>query len=74
MLEEMMAIAIILIVVITWEVGWIRDKKEDYKIFDKKYPVGCFYWSSSKKKKFLFGKWEYLGKNVDGSHIFERVK
>lgn len=74
MLEEMMAIAILLIVVIRWEVGWIKERKEEYKKFDKEHPVGFLYWSSVKKKKFRFGKWKYLGKNIDGSHIFERVK
>ena len=74
MLEEIMTIVIIVMLVIIWTVGWIRERNEKYENFNKQLPVGFIFYTNLKKQKFPYGKWKYLGKNVDGSHLYERVK
>ena len=73
MLEEIMFIFLILLVIVVWVVGWIRDEKS-YKAFDKEYPVGSYFFTRIKEQQFPWGRWIYRGKDQDGTHVFERVK
>lgn len=73
MLVEIMAILYVIFIITVWVVGWIRDEKK-YKVFDKEYPVGSFFYTGIKEQKFPYGKWDFLGQNQDGDYVFERVK
>lgn len=74
MLEEIMLIILILIIITVWVVGWIKEKKRNYKGFNEEYPVGSFFFTNIKEQKFPYGEWVYRGKNIDGYHVFIRVK
>ena len=52
----------------------IDNRKEKKKNFDKKYPQWFIFRTMTRKQKFPYGKWKYLGKNVSGEHLFERIK
>ena len=74
-LEDLMLIFLILLPIVVWVVGWVRDKKEEkYILFDKEYPVGSFFFADIADQKFPYGKWKCLGRNIDGTYVFERVK
>lgn len=64
--------SIAMIVVLSQEI--IERRKEKKKKFDKSFPQWSIFRTMLRKQKFPYGKWKYLGKDVSGEHIFERVK
>ena len=52
----------------------IDRRKEKKKMFDKAFPQWFIFRTMIRKQKFPYGKWKYLGKDVSGEHLFERVK
>ncbi len=51
-----------------------KERKEKKKRFDKAFPQWFIFRTMIKNQKFPYGKWKYLGKDVSGEHLFERVK
>ena len=51
-----------------------KERKEKKKKFDKAFPQWSIFRTMLRKQKFPYGKWRYLGKDVSGEHLFERVK
>lgn len=51
-----------------------NTRKERKKKFDKVFPQWSVFRTMLRNQKFPYGKWKYLGKDVSGEHIFERVK
>lgn len=72
MLEEIMFVFLIVYMIVVLIIYHKTDK--GFKAFDKAHPVGSFFYTGIKEQKFAYGKWEYLGKDQMGIHIFERVK
>lgn len=52
----------------------IERRKEKKKRFDKAFPQWSIFRTMLRNQKFPYGKWKYLGKDVSGEHLFERVK
>lgn len=52
----------------------IRKRKSNYESFNKEHPVGFIFYTRKRKQRFLYGKWKYIGVNVDGAYMFERIK
>jgi len=51
-----------------------QEKKRVRKeMFDELFPIGSVYMSMSRKQKFPFGKWKYLGSD-SFSCFFKRIK
>lgn len=51
-----------------------RKRKRNYEFFNKEHPIGFIFYTRARKQKFLYGKWKYIGVNVDGAYMFERIK
>lgn len=51
-----------------------NTRKEKKKKFDKAFPQWSVFRTMIRNQKFPYGKWKYLGKDVTGEHIFERLK
>lgn len=65
----------ILKIFLATEILFLLDlRKIQKKKFDNDYPVGSFYETNLKKKKFPYGKWELRGFDQNGSYVFERMK
>ena len=64
--------SIAMIVVLSQEI--IERRKEKKKKFDKAFPQWSIFRTMLRNHKFPYGKWKYLGKDVSGEHLFERVK
>lgn len=52
----------------------IERRKAKKRKFDKAFPQWFIFRTMIRKQKFPYGKWKYLGKDVSGEHLFERVK
>lgn len=52
----------------------IERRKAKKRTFDKAFPQWFIFRTMIRNQKFPYGKWKYLGKDVSGEHLFERVK
>ena len=53
---------------IFWKRSFDKEK------FNSAFPEGSLFVTYLKNQKFPYGKWIYLGADVKGAHVYERIK